>query len=132
MNTELAKWATSGGVFALLLASLAMFVLYRACDREEFTKPWVAAEVFVLIAGVALGSALFKLELLVNPSLRTLGFPFVAGVFELHDGLWVDYVGPLTIPTCALNFLVGVMVAHIPFALALQLYLWFKPKKLRA
>lgn len=132
MNAETAKWAFVGGLLAVFMGSYVMFVIYQAYVRGQFTTAWIAAEVALLVAGATLGVFIFKLELLANPSLRTFGFPFVAGVFELHDGLWTEYVGPLTLPTCIANFLVGLMVAQIPMALVLKLYLWTRSKSAHA
>ena len=132
MNAETAKWAFVGGLLAVFMGSYAMFEIYQAYERGQFTRAWIAAEVALLVVGAGLGVFMFKLELLANPSLRTFGFPFVAGVFELHDGLWTDYVGPLTLPTCIANFLVGLMVVQIPLAFALRLYLWTRTKSAHA
>jgi hypothetical protein len=132
MNAEVAKWAFGGGLLAVFLSSYAMFVILKAYENGQFTKPWVAAEIALLVVGAALGIIMFKLELYANPSLRTFGFPFVAGVFELHDGQWTDFVSPLSLVSCIGNFVVGLMVVQIPLALVLRLYLWARAKNVHA
>lgn len=132
MNAEAAKWAFIGGLLAVFLGSYAMFVILKAYEVGQFTRAWIVAEIALIVAGAALGVVLFKLELHASPSLRTFGFPFVAGIFELHEGLWIDYVSPLSLAICIGNFVVGLMVVQIPFALVLRLYLWARAKNAHA
>lgn len=132
MNAVAAKWAFCGGLLALFLSSYAMLVILKAYENGQFTKPWIAAEFALLVMGVALGVVMFKFELYASPSLRTFGFPFVAGLFELHEGRWIDYVSPLSLFICIGNFVVGLMVVQIPLALGLRLCLLARAKNAHA
>jgi hypothetical protein len=55
----------------------------------------------------------------MNPTTRVLGFPFTAAIYELHDGLWVDYVGTITMPALIANFMFWLLVFRLPL-------MWFR------
>lgn len=74
----------------------------------------------VLAAGAWWGSGLWEL----NPNTRVVGFPFTAGVLELHDGRWFDYVGPITAPAMIGNFLFWFLLSRLPI-------LWWLRQRVR-
>lgn len=45
---------------------------------------------------------------------RILGVPFTAGVFEWHDGQWIDHVGSVTPFACAGNLIFWVLLFRLP------------------
>ena len=75
------------------------------------------------VGGIALGCTLSGLRIPISEKAKTLGFPFLSAVFELHDGRWEDYVGVITLPAAIGNFVVGVLVPHLLFAVLIWLYL---------
>jgi hypothetical protein len=52
-----------------------------------------------------------------DPETRVLGFPFTAAVFELHEGIWYDHVGAVTIPAMIANVILWALIPQLPITL---------------
>ena len=73
--------------------------------------PWLF--LLVAIAAAAAGSfCAFGVHWQPSPTLRYLGFPFPAMVWQLENGEWVDYVG--TPITAIMDVAVFVAAATLP------------------
>jgi hypothetical protein len=63
-------------------------------------------------AGVLGLFSAFEISWQPSPTLRYLGFPFPAMIWQLENGQWVDYVG--TPVTAVMDVLLFVAVATLP------------------
>ena len=52
-----------------------------------------------------------------DPETRVLGFPFTSAIFELHDGIWYDHVGVVTVPALIANLVFWLFVPQMPITL---------------
>jgi hypothetical protein len=123
MTPHLVKWFALLGFVILVAGVFVGRFLFHEFRTGRIGRPWLVAEICVAVGGVALGSTLFGFTVYASPSVKTVGFPFLAAVFELHDGRWADYVGPLTLPAALGNFAVGVLTPQLILAAVLWAYL---------
>ena len=106
------------GISVLTLGGFAAWFLKRCFQEGKLGRTWRFAEAAVLIVGVGLGIAAVAHSRYPTADTRLLGFPFLAAVFERSpSGGWADFFGLVTFPATIGNFLVGLLLPHLPFAL---------------
>ena len=71
----------------------------------------------LMAAAAGLGAMTFTAWWQFDPETRVLGFPFTSAVFELHDGIWYDYLGAVTIPAMIANVILWALVPQLPITL---------------
>ena len=117
MPPHTAIWFALLGLGTLIAGGFAARYLIREFRAGRIARAWLAAELCVALSGIALGCSLWGYTAQSSPTLKTIGFPFLAGVFELHDGRWEDYVGAITLPAVIGNFAVGMVTPHLILAI---------------
>ena len=84
--------------------------------KHQLTVRWLFA---TLTCGFVLGLLACGFMEYSSPTVKLLGFPFVAAVFERSpSGGWADFVGLKTYYATVGNFLFGLSIALLPSALA--------------
>lgn len=104
------------GVVLLMSEIVALRYVNRTMKKGSFNREWRKARVISFISGVAIGVILVAFSYYPKPDVRIVGFPFLSAVFELHNGAWVDFVGPITLPSVIGNFVVGLLLPQLFFA----------------
>ena len=59
---------------------------------------WLAA-----VVTVAMGTVAGQASYFVDENTRIVGIPFPAAAFQREDGVWLDFVGPMTGPFMLAN-----------------------------
>jgi hypothetical protein len=111
------------GLLGLLICGAGFFAgryLYLAFSTRRLGRWWFAAELLVAVIGLLLGIFLANVIYPSSPTMRIVGFPFMSAIFQLSDGRWLDFVGPLTLPAAFGNMIVGFVVPQILFALVVR------------
>ena len=116
MASHAGKWFALLGFGLLIAGGFAARYLIRGFRAGRIGRPWLVAELCVAVGGVMLGCTLFGYTAFASATVKTVGFPFLAAVFECHDGRWADYVGAITLPAGVGNFAVGVLTPHVVLA----------------
>lgn len=120
MGTMLLVVLSILGIVILVAGLIAANYLMRAFSSHRGRGWLIAGEVFVAVTGLLLGCFLFSVTWPYSATARIVGFPFFSAVWELSDGRWLDFVGPLTFPAAVGNFLVGFLLPHILFAIVVR------------
>lgn len=80
-------------ILACLVPGSIVFFTVRAMRRDRVTILWWTALSLLAIVGIVVGVwAGFVLEYHVTSNVRFAGFPFPMAMFQLENGVWVDYV----------------------------------------
>ena len=98
------------GVSVLLLAA-GGFAFWRSVRERTSNRGafWLRV-VLGLVAGGYLSIGLIW----QSKTTRFFGAPLTAAVFQRSEnGYWEDYVGPLTVPSMVVNFVVGFFLSHL-------------------
>lgn len=96
----------------LAIAGLLLFIVEIATLIRDHRNKFVAKKstgrwgTFLAIA-----SLFFFYPL--DERTRVFGFPFASFVLQWNGNGWVDFVGPLTMPAAALNFVVALLLPHV-------------------
>jgi hypothetical protein len=100
-------------VLGLLLFAGSVWVLVRLF-RQIIAERTRARGVFLTLPlGTLLGIAAAMIVYPVSPTARLVGFPFPAAIWELHDGIWMDYVGGCsTLLAMVGDFVIGFALPH--------------------
>lgn len=123
MAPDNVKWFALLGFALIAVGGFAAYFMLQAIKSKRVGTGWLAAEICFTIAGAKLGFTLSGLTTQFSPTTKTVGFPFLSGVLELHDGRWSDYVGPLTLPAAVGNFSIGVLTPQLILGFVLWAYL---------
>jgi len=102
-------------VLGLVGALLGSFALARNV-RQWRSLPHKRARAFILVAfalGTVLAASSFFVSYPYSATVRVVGFPFPAAVFEKHGEHWRDYVGPLTAPFSFANAWFAFVLPHL-------------------
>ena len=102
----------------IFLMLCAWGIWYRKKGIEIFPGGHRVSNVLVVLA--AIGAWLYTGYWTLDSVTRVLGFPFTAAVYEWHDGKWFDYVGRITIPALATNFLFWLLLIRLPLTWSIQ------------
>ena len=95
------------GVAILYIGSLNVASFFRATSAINRRVLWVGL-------GIASAVALFALaEYLPSADERYFGLPFFSFAFVRKNGVWRDYLGPLTLPALIANAYVGFTLPFI-------------------
>lgn len=97
-----------GGLIGLLiLACTALAVHLRI---RHFKLQWWRIQRIPIAIGVVLGAISGCASYPTNDSTRVIGIPFPAAVFQKQAGVWMDFVGPMTLPSMVGNFALFFLV----------------------
>ncbi|HXH41386.1 MAG TPA: hypothetical protein VNN08_22350, partial [Thermoanaerobaculia bacterium] len=73
-----------------------------------------AKRVVVTLIGVVLGFGVLAVgDYYMSPTEHVIGFPFLALMFIKKRGVWLDYLGPFTVPALLANGYVGFTLPFI-------------------
>lgn len=111
------------GVGFLIAGGFACRYLIRGFRTGRIARVCLAAEFCAVLAGIALGCMFSICTSQSTPTIIIHGFPFAEGYDRLIDGRWEDFVGPITFPAMAGNFLFGVLVPQIALATVVRVNL---------
>jgi len=114
------------GILGLLICGggfVALRYLYVTISQRQIGGLWVIGESAVAVIGIVLGCVLAVVVYPYSPTARIVGFPFMSVIWELSDGKWLDFVGPLTLPAAIGNVVTGFAIPQILFALVVRLRL---------
>jgi hypothetical protein len=84
------------GIAGLVGGVLAARSAHRLILKGKLV--WWRIQAIPIVAGVVLATLLATRSYSASDSLRIVGFPFPAAAFERHHGVWLDFVGPTTVP----------------------------------
>ena len=104
------------GVILLMSEIVALRYVNRTMKKGSFNREWRKARVISYFSGVAIGVILVAFSYYPKPDVRIMGFPFLSAVFELHNGAWVHFFGANTLPAVIANFVVGLLLPQLFFA----------------
>jgi hypothetical protein len=107
------KWFAIFGFGLLVVGVFAARFLIQGFRAGRIPRTCLFAELCVAVGGIALGSTLFGFTIHYSPTVKTVGFPFLAAAFELQGAHWVDYLAAFTLPAAIGNFVVGVLTPHL-------------------
>jgi hypothetical protein len=111
------------GVLGIVICAGGFFAgryLYLAISTRRIGGWWIVGESVAAVTGIVLGCFLAVIVYPYSPTARIVGFPFMSAVWELSDGKWLDFVGPLTLPAAIGNLIVGFAFPQILFALVVR------------
>lgn len=97
-----------GGVYCI------RFVWRRpavASVKQKLITRWACAIMGCVIAGPVMSFNYFT-----DARTHVFGFPFFSYVFQKRESVWLDFVGPLTIPAIVANAFVGFSLPFIAAA----------------
>ncbi|HEY3969260.1 MAG TPA: hypothetical protein VGM05_32210 [Planctomycetaceae bacterium] len=111
------------GILGILICGGGFFAgryLYVAISARRIGGRWIVGESVVAVIGILLGGFLAVVVYPYSPTARIVGFPFISAIWELSDGTWLDFVGPLTLPAAIGNVVAGFALPQILFALVVR------------
>jgi hypothetical protein len=111
------------GILGILICGGGSFAgryLYVAISARRIGGRWIVGESVVAVIGIVLGCFLAVVVYPYSPTARIVGFPFMSAIWELSDGKWLDFVGPLTLPAAIGNVVAGFALPQILFALVVR------------
>jgi hypothetical protein len=82
-------------------------------------RPWRILAIGLFTIGIAVGvwlACFFTYQ--SGPNRRTVGFPIPAAIFQLENGVWVDYISPFVI-VIPFNVLIIATCFLLPVSLGL-------------
>lgn len=127
------------GLFLLFAGFVAFLGWVAVRTVESLSKSraglfwWLLFSAAILAGGVGASWCAFNAEYRPREDLRYLSAPVPAGVLQLEDGNWIDFVGPATVPTVILNWLTVFFGSVVPVRIAYairQRWLRVQPRKL--
>jgi len=97
-----------------LLLGVVMLALGTWSVRFSWQRIGSGRRHMLAVIGVACAVAVFMLgEYRPSPTERYVGFPFLAIAFIKRGNVWLDYLGPFTVPALVANAYVGFTVPFI-------------------
>ena len=113
----------------LTIAVAGIALGYLALRRNLLLLPhkrWVVW--LLLVVGLGAGFPLGAMASHRDATLQVYGVPLTVAILELHEGRWLDFVGPMTPVGFVLNTLMWAAVWQLMLAVALH----FRSKRARA
>lgn len=96
----------------VFIALIWATIWFRLKAKAQTPKPSRMPGIFLAVLGMCAWALTFQWYL--DSSTRVIGFPFTAAIFKLHDGLWADFVGVITIPAMVANLVFWVLLLRLP------------------
>ena len=101
-------------VIALLVFVTMIIVTIWLRSKAAKQRPALSRLPGIVMVALSAGMWGLTFQWHLDSATRVVGFPFTAAVFELHGGRWVDYVGIITLPAMAANFMFWVLLFRLP------------------
>jgi hypothetical protein len=54
-----------------------------------------------------------------SETVKFIGFPIPAAVWQFSNGVWLDFISPISLLVWGLDFIIGIGIVHLPVALVL-------------
>jgi hypothetical protein len=81
--------------------------------KEQRNGKFYFLVMIMFAVGVVFAIGAFFIVYPYRQNLRIVGFPIPAAAFERHNGIWVDFVGPTTLPFMCANSWFGFVLPHL-------------------
>ena len=104
------------GIAAILL-NIAIFVIHRR-NRSRL-GPHKRLRMIIWFVGLGLAIPLNHVRIQDAPDLVHFGFPIPYAFFQLINGQWLDFVGPLTIAIWIINMLLCAHLLQLPITISM-------------
>lgn len=96
----------------VFIVMISAFVCFQRKTKDLSQAPSRVLSIAAIILSISVWVLTFQWHL--DSTTRVVGFPFTAAVFEFHDGMWVDYVGAITLPAMIANLVFWVLLFGLP------------------
>jgi len=109
------NWLNLAGLLVLAGSVWLELTYRRQKDRYRLVRYEWSMRVMAAAAGLGVMASTAWWQ--YDAETRVLGFPCTSAVFELHDGIWYDHVGAVTIPALIANAVLWTLVPQLPITL---------------